>query len=121
MHDVAVDFAKHGTNVDKRKLDMIEVNEYPDYMQSKGKKSYESDSVLGKIYRSIDLEKEFEEFRDNEWKFTIDLDYKMNDRFLTAPSEFLPYLDEVYNDIVYPFTREIRESIINKFYLSEES
>jgi hypothetical protein len=54
---VAVDFAKHGKCVDKENYEKIQkrVGKYPDYMEPKANKVvYESEHVLGKIYRAVD-------------------------------------------------------------------
>ena len=47
MHAIAVDYAKHGTNVDRRALDDIKVEEWPDFMEKDNKPSYKSTSILG--------------------------------------------------------------------------
>jgi len=53
-----VDFAKHGKCVNREQFENIEkeLTQWPDFMEGgapAGKKVIESQSVLGKIYRSV--------------------------------------------------------------------
>ncbi|KAI8145429.1 RNA dependent RNA polymerase-domain-containing protein [Fennellomyces sp. T-0311] len=52
LHSLAVDFPKSGKPA--KLSDDLRVSVFPDFMQKKDKESYESQKVLGKIYREID-------------------------------------------------------------------
>eukprot|EP01114_Cavostelium_apophysatum_P000979 TRINITY_DN10847_c0_g1_i2.p1 TRINITY_DN10847_c0_g1~~TRINITY_DN10847_c0_g1_i2.p1 ORF type:complete len:293 (+),score=71.51 TRINITY_DN10847_c0_g1_i2:1961-2839(+) len=51
LASLAVDFAKTGVPAEWNPD--LKVNEYPDFMDRKGKKSYKSEKVLGRLYRKI--------------------------------------------------------------------
>ncbi|KAG0191239.1 hypothetical protein DFQ28_000680 [Apophysomyces sp. BC1034] len=61
LHSLAVDYPKSG----KRAVleDDLRVKIFPDFMQKKDKDTYESNKVLGHIYRAID-KKEYKDYRD---------------------------------------------------------
>ncbi|KAI7852474.1 RNA dependent RNA polymerase-domain-containing protein [Circinella umbellata] len=61
LHSAAVDFAKTGQPV-KFEND-LRTNTFPDFMQKLDKESYESDKVLGRMYRSINAN-DYEKYRE---------------------------------------------------------
>ncbi|CAG8468456.1 7511_t:CDS:10 [Scutellospora calospora] len=52
LHSMAVDFNKTGVPVTDK---LPKLDEYPDFMESKTKKEYKSQKILGKLYRNIKL------------------------------------------------------------------
>ncbi|CAG8471792.1 18903_t:CDS:10 [Racocetra persica] len=53
LHSKAVDFNKTGVPVTES---LPTTNEYPDFMENKTKKVYESQKILGQLYRNIELD-----------------------------------------------------------------
>ena len=72
MISIQVDFAKHSECVDRRDFETIksEVTAYPDYLVSSSNSNkvvYESQHVLGKMYRHVEIIKFYEQCTKAEY------------------------------------------------------
>lgn len=74
---VAVDFAKHGECVSKENFDYLQkkVEMFPDFMEREQSKTYQSTGVLGRLYRELSGDESLEQFVENDWKFSIRVEY----------------------------------------------
>lgn len=107
---VAVDFAKHGKCVSKEEYAHIKVDKHPDFMEkdTEGKESYLSQSINGILYRQVDTEMYYEACISHEHKFSIKLEYAMNNIIIKKDTTFHKYLKDVYVNIVLPLEEELK-------------
>lgn len=70
-----------------------------------------SDGVLGKLYREIHSEQAMEAFIRNDYKFSVMLDFQLDQRILSLPlnqSDMHRNLQLVNKEIVIPLTAQIK-------------
>lgn len=80
MCSVAVDFAKHGECVSKQNYKRMQdiIKELPDFLEKEHRPSFESDGVLGHLYRDVKSEEALSDFISNDWNYSINLNYKLD-------------------------------------------
>jgi hypothetical protein len=72
----------------------------------------ESQGILGKLYRDLSNEKSYKEFMTNQYKFQVCLAWELDPNIMKKVSSipaFISYLSPVYEQIVKPMERQIRE------------
>lgn len=105
MCSVAVDFAKHGECVSEenyaamRKL-CTQAN--PDFLErdSMKKRTFESEGVLGQLYRDVSCSEPLHQFVENEWKNAVRADYKLDSKILTMVGHDLQNLADMHSYLV---------------------
>lgn len=109
MCSVAVDFAKHGECVSKQNFSRMQkiIDSLPDFLEKDHKPSFESDGILGHLYRDIKSDDALKQFISNDWKFSINLDYDLDKNILDLVSDkkaMHKYLVPCYQNIVLPMS-----------------
>ena len=83
----AVDFAKHGEGISPQELErcnkyLTEVSKgpgkWPDFLDKEESESYVSESVLGKLYRGIPTDKQYESCLETEYRTSFEFKYVLN-------------------------------------------
>ncbi|KAI8148427.1 RNA dependent RNA polymerase-domain-containing protein [Fennellomyces sp. T-0311] len=101
-HSVAVDFPKTGKVADISDMELP--TSYPDFMEKKSKRSYESPKVLGQLYRAIDVNEL------NEYENGLESNPKYDNRMWVAGMEKYVYaartLKEKYDEDVRDLMRQ---------------
>lgn len=117
MCSVAVDFAKHGECVSKKNYAEFkkEIERLPDFMEKETMRTYESDGVLGHLYRDISKDNALLQFMHNDWKNSICLQYSLDENILGLCSDrhlMHSYLEQVYTIIVLPMGTLLKKIMI---------
>lgn len=69
---------------------------------------YESKSILGELYRQVDCDFYFENCIRQEHKFTIEVDYTLNEHIINDQVNFFPFLVKVFKEIVKPMEEDLK-------------
>mmetsp|Transcript_29111 Transcript_29111/g.43877 ORF Transcript_29111/g.43877 Transcript_29111/m.43877 type:complete len:94 (-) Transcript_29111:992-1273(-) len=77
MCSVAVDFAKHGECVSRKNFaDLTKlITRFPDFLEKKGQIRFESQKVLGQLYRGIKSSNALDQLVENDWNMAVCLKY----------------------------------------------
>lgn len=128
MCSVAVDFAKHGECVSSKNYAAMkkEIDANPDFLERATGRSFESQGVLGHLYRDIKTETALLQFIDNEWQNSISLRYELDKNVLNLVGAELDnqvqmhgYLVDCFEKIVKPMTLYFKK-IMMYFSLANE-
>ena len=129
-----VDFAKHGEGITSKQFNYCQEKLknirgentpcWPDFQEKKPEETYESNSILGKIYRMVNTEEFFEDCIKKEHNFSIQYKYLVNNKlfkiFMGKKEHTLPILLKMYNLIVNPMTNELI-SLMSQHHLINEA
>ena len=141
MISVQVDFAKHSLCVPRKDFEQVRdmVKEYPDYLTrtttAASKPTYESNHVLGHMYRHVNISKYYEDCTRTEYRQSIKYEYLVTPLLISYfknPTQFgdpdgrglgleqhLSELKEVYVQIVRPMVKEIKDMMRNNNLINE--
>jgi len=96
---------------------------WPDFLGKDETESYKSESVLGKLYREIPTDKQYEECLEAEYRYSIEYRYMLNqalkNRFLKNAKQICPFLPGIFEEIVKPMTAEIIELMSQNNLINE--
>jgi len=117
LHSLAVDFPKSGKPA---KLDdELRVRLFPDFMEKKDKESYESQKVLGKIYRMIDKKdyKQYKEKLTTEAKYDARMYVSGMERYIVDARELKANYDRDVLSLMNQFGVASEAEIVSGFII----
>ena len=80
----------------------------------------ESRSILGKLYREVNIKEYFESCMISEHKFSIYRKYKINERIVEKDDTgYHHLLIEAYDEIVRPFREELVKIMVENNIINE--
>lgn len=83
------------------------------------KVSYQSQSILGQIYRKVDIKQIVNDTLNDEFQTYILKKYPINRFIITKCKKFINYLPEVYTRIYLPFLDFMRKLMIENAIIYE--
>ena len=128
MCSVAVDFAKHGESVSRENYaDMKEIIEHsnPDFLERANlkKPTFESEGVLGQLYRDVCCTEPIREFMTQDWLNAVRRDFQIDPNIIGLVGEDFEsivkmhsYLDSCFCSIVNPMQDKLKK-IMSEFWL----
>jgi hypothetical protein len=100
----------------------LELREWPDFFEKPNRDCYQSEGILGVLYRSLDPRPVSERFQEQEYLTSVQRDYKFNERILSLcadRSKMHSYLTAVYTSVVFPMTKALKKVMLYFGFLSE--
>lgn len=97
---------------------------YPDFMEKTDRPAYESQSILGHLYRDIRLEEKIalEQFKSFDYDKSILLHYSLDQtivKYARKNQALLQYLVPIYERIVQPMENRLKKLVIELNICSE--
>ncbi len=118
MFCIAIDAPKHGNfiKLEDFRINGLELNEYPDFLENPAYKKYESPGVIGEIYRLINQDEYIEKFDKNEYYFNYLEEYLIELNFVSDKA--VKYTTKAY-DIYQQYVKDVKELMISAKSLTE--
>ena len=102
---------------------MSQQKKWPDFLGKDETESYKSESVLGRLYRAVPTDKQYEQCLEAEYRYSIEYRYMLNqalkNRFLKYAKHICPLLPGIFDEIVKPMTAEIIELMSQNNLINE--
>ena len=117
LQSIAVDFAKHGEPVSKGETWEIEeqIKAWPDFFEKSNQRMYESQGILGQLYREISNREAMEKLIQFDYEMAILCLYELDLRIVNQTKNMTlmcSYLQEAYLEIVKPMNEELKKLML---------